>query len=179
LTLPRTDPEVAARTLKRHLHEFWINRSLAKKGWTRQPLDDLHVVVSIPATRADGAKDDYYVHLGAEYYDVYPATVLLVVPDQGWSRARAGSPWWPKLKPPGWFGLHDDYEYRDPQSGALLHKGQLVCFSMGAEYYVSNHAPTDEQRWQQGRHTVAATLSRLSEVLSQPYYEGPDAPRNP
>jgi hypothetical protein len=49
---------------------------------------------------------------------------------------------------------------------------------MTAEYYMSNHSPTDEQRWTQGRHTVAATLSRLAELLSPPNYGGPSAPRD-
>lgn len=38
-----------------------------------------------------------------------------------------------------------------------------------------DHAPKDSERWQQGRHTVSATLSRLAEIFSPKYYRGPSA----
>jgi len=52
-------------------------------------------------------------------------------------------------------------------------KRQLVCFTLGAEYYMTDHSPKETERWQQGRHTVAGTLFRLAEVLSPPYYKFP------
>jgi hypothetical protein len=116
------------------------------------------------------------VKLGTEHYDVFPPTTMIVTPEAGWPRARAGSPWWPQLTPPSWFGLHDTYQYAaDGERPAF--EGQLVCFSMTAEYYISGHNPTENQKWVQGRHTVAATLTRLAEVLSPPHYGGPSAPR--
>jgi hypothetical protein len=177
MILPASDPEVAARTLTSHLDRYWQNRRCAERGWNRTPIDDLHVVVSIPALRDDGGADDYYVRLGAEYYDTYPPSVLIVEPVHGWPRARAGTPWWPTMNAPSWFNLHDSYQYADGE-GRPLSEGQLVCFSMTAEYYMSNHAPTDAQRWTPGRHTVAATLSRLAEILSPPHYKGPNASRS-
>jgi hypothetical protein len=174
--LPPVDPEVAARTFHRHLDTYWANRDLSLKGWSRVDVGELHTVVSIPARRADGTTEPYFIRLGAEYYDPYPPTVLIVTPTDGWPRARSGTTWWPQLSAPGWFGLHDSYQYRNGQGQVLL-EGQLVCFSMTAEYYMSNHSPTEEQKWQQGRHTVAATLSRLAEVLGPPHYIAPGAPR--
>lgn len=174
--LPPVDPEVAARTFHRHLDAYWANRDLGSRGWSRTDLDDLHAVVSIPACRDDGTTEPYFVRLGAEYYDPYPPTVLIVSPADGWPRARSGTTWWPRLARPGWIALHDNYRYPGGQGQAPF-EGQLVCFSMTAEYYMSNHSPTEDQKWQQGRHTVAATLSRLAEVLAPPYYQGPDAPR--
>jgi hypothetical protein len=176
MILPPSDPEVAARIFTSHLDVYWQNRGCASKGWTRSPIDELHTIVTIPAQRSDDETDDYHVRLGAEYYDSYPPTVLLVSPEDGWPRARAGTPWWPEVTAQSWFALHDSYQYCDAQ-GQPLFEGQLVCFSMTAEYYMSNHAPTDAQRWTPGRHTVAATLSRLGEILSPPHYGGPSAPR--
>ncbi len=171
-TLPRVDPEVAAKTFRIHLDQYWAARQLAEEGWEREELDPLHVVVTIPAVHESGRIDPYYVRLGAEYYDVYPPTVLFVQPVEGWPRARAGTGWWPRLDRPSWLGFHDNYRYAD---GSF---NQLVCFSMTAEYYMTNHKPTPTQRWTQGRHTVAATLSRLREVLRPPYYKEPDYARN-
>jgi hypothetical protein len=74
------------------------------------------------------------------------------------------------LNPPGWFGLHPAYEYPDG------HIAQLVCFSHSLDYYISNHTPEPSQIWQQGTHTVAATLNRLHEILSPPSYQGPNLP---
>ena len=175
MILPPGDPAVVARTFSSHLDKYWRNSARAEKGWTRTMIDDLHTVVTIPA-RADGSSDPYYFRLGAEYYDTYPPTVLLVAPEPGWPRARAGTTWWPVVAPPSWCALHDSYQYCDAQ-GHPLFEGQLLCFSMTAEYYMSNHGPTDAQRWTPGRHTVAATLSRLGEILSPLYYRGPSTPR--
>jgi hypothetical protein len=163
-----------------HLDSYWANRGLEEKGWERCKVDDLHTVVSIPASRPDGTIDRYYVKLGAEYYDAYPPTVLFVSPDHAtWPRARAGSTWWPTFtSTPNWFQLHDSSNFHN--NGTVFASDvQLVCFSMTAEYYMSGHSPTEAQRWVPGRRTVAATLSRLHEVLSPPYYGGPGAPRHP
>lgn len=175
MVLPPVDPEVAARTFHRHLDTYWANRHLDASGWSRTAIDDLHTVVSIPARRANGTIEPYFVRLGAEYYDPYPPTVLLVAGLEGWPRARSGTTWWPQISRPDWIALHGTYQYTDRQGQQF--EGQLVCFSMTAEYYMSNHSPTENQRWCQGRHTVAATLSRLAEVLGPAHYIGPDAPR--
>lgn len=166
-TLPPADPEIGAATLRSHLDEYWSNRGLDDRGWTRVDADPLHVVVTMPACRVDGEIDDYFVRLGAEYYDVYPPTVLFVSPDDGWPRARIGTRWWPRINNPTWFQLHDENSY-------TTGPGQLVCFSFTAEYYLSDHGPETTQRWRQGKHTVAATLSRLAEVLGPPHYVGRD-----
>jgi hypothetical protein len=180
LILPPVDPEIGGPTLRRHLDSYWANKGLDGKGWQRRDLDDLHVVVTIPAIRADGQADDYHWRLGAEYYDAYPPTVLLVTDQEGWPRARAGTTWWPSFATrPDWFQIHDSSDFRDG-SGQVFAKGQqLVCCSVTAEYYMSDHNPTEAQKWVPGKRTVAATLSRLAEVLRPPYYGGPSAPRNP
>lgn len=175
MVLPPVDPEVAARTFQRHLDTYWANRGLDSTGWSRTAVDELHTVVSIPARRPDGATEPYFIRLGAEYYDPFPPTVMFVAGTSGWPRARVGTTWWPQLSPPGWFALHDSRTYTGP--GGQSFEGQLVCFSMTAEYYMSDHSPTENQRWRQGRHTVVATLSRLAEVLGPPHYTGPSAPR--
>jgi hypothetical protein len=170
--LPHADPEVAARAFKRHLDAYWSNRRVEGDGWERHSVDELHEVIGMPALRAEGESEPYFVLLGAEYYDLHPPTVMFVAGEAGWPRARAGTTWWPKITPPGWFGLHDESDL----SGGV--RGQLVCFSMTAEYYITSHSPEEPQRWRQGKHTVAATLSRLATVLQPPHYQGPDVARD-
>ena len=109
--------------------------------------------------------DRYYFRLGADYYDAAPPTVELVQPPD-WTHPPAKSKWFPVIEPkPPWFGLHESYRFPDGTNR------QLVCFSFAAEYYMTDHSPKDTEQWRQGRHTVAASLFRLAEVLSQPYYK--------
>lgn len=169
--LPRANPVVAMATFTGHLDQLWANRGLAERGWARETVDDLHVVVTIPAHRTGEhgeVTEPFHVLLGAEYYDLYPPTVMFVSPEAGWPRARKGSRWWPNVVGIPWLGLHDDFQYPDGP------RRQLVCFSMTAEYYMTGHNPTEAQRWRQGTHTVAATLNRLADVLSSSSYRGPD-----
>ena len=102
MILPPADPVVAARTFRSHLDTYWLNSGRDSKGWTCTQIDELHTVVTIPARHADDGVDPYYVRLGAEYYDAYPPTVLIVAPEEGWPRARAGTPWWPIVTSLNW-----------------------------------------------------------------------------
>ena len=160
------DPEIAAATFRQHLDELWASGRPELLGWRRITLDDLHEVVELPAHRTNGQKDSYFVKLGAEFYDLYPPMTNFVVPDT-WTDSTDGTRWYPKINAPGWFGLHNAYGYLDGQSR------QLVCFTLAAQYYQTSHAPPESTVWRQGRHTVAATLNRLAEVLSPPYYQEP------
>ena len=50
---------------------------------------------------------------------------------------------------------------------------QLVCFSHSFDYYISNHTPADGEGWDQRRHTLTATLTRLAAALRAPNYQEP------
>jgi hypothetical protein len=164
------DPEIAAATFKSHLDQLWNSDRTKRLGWEKTEIDSLHTLVKLPATRPTKEKeiDHYYFRLGAKYYDVAPPTVELVQPD-GMTQATNPSPLYPvfAIVPP-WFQLHSAYPYPGGP-------GQLVCFSFAAEYYMTNHSPKETERWQQGEHTVSATLNRLAEVLSSKYYLRPSA----
>jgi hypothetical protein len=167
----KIDPEIAAETLALHLAAFFERgRPNREAGWERIAVDALHTVVRIPAVRADGRVDSYLVLVGGEYYDMWPPQVAFVEPVEGeYREAVQGSPWWPvQNNAPGFqFGLHEKYRYPDGT------ERQLICFSHSLDYYLSNHSPTEDQRWRQGRHTVSATLSRIRDVLTAPNYKGP------
>jgi hypothetical protein len=165
------DPEIAAATFDSHLTQFFRIGRGTGEGWERVDLDPLHAVVRVPATRPDGTKDHYFVHLGAEYYDVWPPTTAFVRPDGegGWPQSAPGSRWWPNQQnSPGFpFGLHHNRTFTD---GSV---GQLLCFSHTFEYYISDHNAGDTEKWRQGTHTVSATLTRIAIVLTAPNYQGP------
>jgi hypothetical protein len=167
--LARANPEIAAATFKDHLDRLWATGRPTRLGWLRNDVDALHTVVTLPAKRPSGEIDHYYFRLGAKYYDAAPPTVALVEAD-GVTHAPENSKWFPVLESkPDWFGLHAKYTW--PSGPAR----QLVCFTLSAEYYMTNHSPKESEEWRQGQHTVAATLYRLAEILSPQYYRKPAA----
>jgi hypothetical protein len=174
--LAAVDPEIAAVTFEAHLDDFFANGRGHGEGWERTPVDALRAVIRIPGVRADGTVDPYFLLLGAEYYPVWPTSVAFVrrTDEGGWVDAIEGTRWWPRQRnQPGFpFGLHPNYQFQD---GTIR---QLVCFSHSLDYYVSSHNPTDDERWDQGRHTLTATLSRMADVLRAPNYEEPSGDRD-
>jgi hypothetical protein len=172
------DPEIAAVVFADHLGRVQAGPQARDHGWTFTVVDPLHAVVGLTATRPDGSTDPYHAALGAEFYDLHPPTVKFVVPEPGstgWPEAGATSRWLPALAGLDWFHVHGTYGYSEPppEHCAYRRPRQLVCCSMTLEYYISGHAPTDGQRWRQGRHTLGGTLARIQEALLSPQYQGP------
>lgn len=167
------DPEIAALTFQRHVNELWGTDRPNALGWGLTKIDDLHVVVTLPAARSDGTKEPYHVKLGGEYYDTYPPTTSFVCPPN-WDPAAGNSRWFPRIENrPAWFGLQAMHPYPDGT------QRQLVCFTFTAEYYMVDHSPQEHTVWRQGYHTLAATLNRLQEILRPPYYQGPSDASHP
>lgn len=165
------DAEVAAATFDLDLRAFFSTGRGQASAWERFNRDELHAVIRIPALRTDGTVDHYFLLLGAEYYDVWPVSVAFVRPSEtgDWPEANEGTRWWPSQRnAPGFpFQLHASYQYPDGS------RRQLLCFSHSFDYYLTNHTPTERERWTQGIHTVSATLSRVAQVLQPPNYVGP------
>lgn len=172
------DPEIAAAVFADHLGRVRPGAQARDHGWTFTTVDRLRTVVTMTASRADGTVDRYHVMLGAQFYDLHPPTVMFVNPVPGadsWREAAPTSRWLPVVGGLNWFAVHPTYQYPPLQIATELYAPprQLVCCSMILEYYISNHNPTGGQRWQQGRHTLGATLARIQEALTLPYYQGP------
>ena len=160
------DPEVAELTFNEHLDELWRSGLPATHGWGRIPLNKLHTVIVLWADRG-GAKEHYFIRLGGEYYDRWPPSVSFVEPSE-WQPVKANCRWWPAVNCPSWLGLHINHALNG-------NPGQLICFSFTAEYYMVDHNPGESAVWTPGVHTLSATLCRLQEALSPPYYHGPSA----
>ena len=169
MTLTAVDPEVAKVAFARDLTRLWSSGRPDGLGWQRTDLDSLTTVVQMPGRLQGGERHDYYVRLDGSYYDAHPPRVTFVAPD-AWTEAAGGSRWLPTIEaPPPWFALHPTYDYPDGT------RRQLVCFSHNLDYYLSSHSPQPTEIWVQGRHTLAAPLSRVHEMLGPPYYRGPSS----
>ena len=157
------DPEIAAAKLTRDIEQVRGTSSAKRNEWDFRRKSDLYWMVRMFARRRDGGKDEYWIQLGAEFYDVAGPTVLFVDPEG--NEVKGNSPWLPKLNPrPSWFCVHPDRDNK-------IHKGQLICFSYNAYYEFTHNPAPEHQRWKQGEHTVAATLYALQQALSEEHYE--------
>ncbi|MDG4755720.1 hypothetical protein O7630_32760 [Micromonospora sp. WMMD718] len=172
------DAEIAAATFADHLARVEAGEQARASGWAFTRLDPLHVVVTMTAVRRNGEADIYHIKLGGEYYDTYPPTTSFVCPPRpadgdrpartGWEEAPPGSRWLPVVNGLEWLAVHGSYaNFADGRTR------QLVCCSMTYEYYITGHNPTPGQQWQQGRHTLGATLNRIQDALTSARYEGP------
>lgn len=169
MVLSDVDPEVAAATFAADLDRLWANDRPRQLGWRRTRLDAVTEIIEMFGRRLDGGRDPYHVRLDASRYGPHPPNATFVEPNS-WTEAPGDSRWFPRLEDlPGWFGLHATYTYPDNTVR------QLVCFSHNLDYYKSNHTPQPTEVWTQSRHTVAATIYRLHEVLGPAYYRGPMA----
>lgn len=168
LSMPiAVDPEIAAAKFKEDLG--WLTSPRAVQlGLELVKQEEMYAIVRIPALRENGVTDNYFVRLGAEYYDKWPPTAIFVQPDS-WSRAEKDTRWLPTIQCQGidWFALHSPY------TGGGVTLPQMLCFTFTAEYYMVSHSPPESSVWRQGYHTIAATLTRLAEVLKYPHYRGP------
>lgn len=164
------NPEGAASALRQHLDAFWAERRPEARGWRRFQLEPLRWVVCLPATSVDGNSTHFFVRLDGRRYDGWPPEVQFVDPDN-WEPATSGR-WWPATDPDGdpsrprWFELHPHYDFEDDDPRPL------ICFAHALGFYESDHGLAAGGIWLQGRHTVAATLDDLAEILSPPYFLG-------
>jgi hypothetical protein len=163
----KVDEDVAAEKFKEDLR--WLDtQRAAQLGLRLVKQDRLYAIIRIPGVLANGEEEDYYVRLGADFYDKWPPTASFVKAESE-ELATPGTRWLPRIQCQGinWFALHAPYG-----NGNQVFP-QLLCFTFTAEYYMVSHAPPADSVWRQGYHTLAATLSRLAEVLKHPHYQGP------
>ncbi len=174
------DPEIAAVVFEAHL-KAGLNGSLASSYcWSVTRLSPLSAVIHLTAVTTAGERHPYHVLLGADYYDLYPPQAAFVIPPivvaevstSAWRQAREGSRWLPTVDPAklnSELAIHASYAYETEGN----QQRQLICSSMNFDYYITNHTPTETQKWRQGRHTLVALLSRLSDALTGDSYRGP------
>jgi hypothetical protein len=145
-------------------------------GWALQPsFEDLILFVDMWATDESGSRlEDYHLKLDMSYYKSWPPSVMFVNPGtMNFDKAK-DMKWFPKLAaaaPGTGMGLHAEHGLQDGT------KRQLICNSMVLEYYLSNHNPSDQERWDSNRHNFGTTLNTIQLILRKPYYGGPSESR--
>ena len=163
-------PALALARTTAESHLAAVTPRLSGWGWRTTWIDDVRLRVDAVGVRVSGEQDPYVLDLDFETYDLEPPRVRFVLPDPYGQTPTTSSRWWPRFEgtAPFEFALHHSYPFDDGARPA-----QLVCFSHSRDYYYSGHNPTDAQRWHQGRQTVAATITRLHRVLTDPFYKEP------
>lgn len=169
-----SDPEIAAATFTAHLNQAIASEPGQRWGWAVTRVDPLEAIVHMHAIREDGTVDDYHLRVRAHYYDEWPPQAIFVAPpktaDGPWREPELTSQWLPHVEnvwTDSRFAYHTRYPYTDRPHA------QLICCSKSFDYYISNHTPTEGQRWRQGKQTVVALLTRVQEALQPPAYKGP------
>lgn len=159
----RQDEEIASLKLEQDIAIVAASDNCEYYRWSFNRLEKMYWIWGLFAERPDGTRDQYWVRLGAEYYDASGPTVYFCDPDG--IIFHGVSHWFPKLaQNPPWAALHPNYQHKD-------HSGQLVCYSYNAIYELTHGAPAEHLRWQQGVHKVSAALNKLQHVLEPEYYE--------
>lgn len=121
--------------------------------------------------RDDLPDDEFYVELGAKYYDYWPPTTAFVDPGTG-AEAAQNTRWWPTIAGAADFGFSTTNFAAQYVTRLGAPMRQLVCFTATAQYYMVDHNPPEHTVWKQGDHTLARTLARLHELLGPPFYNG-------
>lgn len=175
MTPARPDPAISRSQFEDDLDAAAASRKAARNGWRLEPdYDRLRLHADLWSCDERGNRlDDYHLDMDMSYYRDWPPGVTFVNP-----KTRAFDPavdmrWFPAepaARPPGIdIGYHTSYDF----SGTSR---QMVCNSAVLEYYMSNHAPKEDERWDPARHTLYTTLSLLQTMLTRPYYGGRRAP---
>jgi hypothetical protein len=135
----------------------------ALEGLTWIEESDLRIRVTLPAVRADGGEDVYLARFDFTWYPTWPPSVIFLDP----STLAPAKTAWPQVKDVGHVAFHPDYEGTP---------GGMVCNSMFFEFYFwGGHAKDGSHAWDPRRHTFAASINVLRDVLKPPYHV--DRPR--
>ena len=172
MTPTKNNPEIARRQFEEDI-ELVLKHPYAEYfDWKIEyNVEELHANVGLWAFDESHNKlDDFHIVMNFEYYRTNPPGVMFVNPETRKFDKSVDLRWLPALAshPPGLnIAFHPSYDgYPDGISR------QLVCNSTVLEYYISNHSPTEDERWDPTRHNLFATLSTLQMTLKKPYYGG-------
>lgn len=172
MTLNKNNPEIAKSQFKEDI-EFVLNHHYREHfDWNIEyNIEKLNMKVDLWSFDENHNKlDDFHTLMDLSYYRTYPPGVIFVNPETNKFNSNEDLKWLPKLATPppgvniGFHSSYNNYSEGDPR--------QLVCNSMVLEYYMSNHTPTENEKWDSTRHNLIATLNMLQMTLKKPYYGG-------
>lgn len=166
------NPALARAAVAEFFEDKGWKRRIAENGWAVARVAPLSVVARLPLRGgAENAAEEYTLLLTCDYYPTHPPDVRFVDPDTLEYDPTRDQGHLPILQAPYCYlhpvytGYPADYPYGP----------QLVCSSMTLGYYFSGHAPTPEQAWDPGRHTLGTSLSTVYQALRSEHYRGRSA----
>ena len=167
----KVNPELAKAQFQEDYQLMMDNHLPEHYGWQVTPeFDNLLLYVDLWATDENFVRlDDYHLKLDMSYYRTWPPGATYINPETKAFDPTKDLKWLPvkASNPPGIdIGYHKEHKLTD---GNIR---QLVCNSMTLEYYLSNHNPTPEQKWNPEKNTLSSTLLALQLMLRKPYYGG-------
>lgn len=163
---------LARATTARDVERLLVHPDMARSGWSVEYDDDVLVIVTLPARRADyepGRFDPFVLTLDCDSYDVWPPEVRFVDLNTRTYVVGQHAHALPHISGfPQPLGIHPAY-------ASFFNSGridQLVCFSFTRGYYDTNHQPQAHERWVRGRHWLYSPIRYLYRALQPPYYQG-------
>lgn len=170
---PEANPHRGKAAFEEHLPRVLNGRTLEQVGWKRpNPLTLFVPVTSRPLPPSGGLAHEYMLRLGFEYYPEWPPTAAFVNPvTLGFDPTR-DLYWLPQVVGDSGFAIHATYHNEH-------FRGQLICCSLTAEFYLSIHGVQPEHVWDASRYTFGATIHRVERALRSPHYQGRHAPTPP
>lgn len=173
-TIAKVNKELAKAQFNEDYEKMLEQNLPSRYDWVWTPdFDNLLLYVDLWAKDENDARlDDYHLKLDMSYYRTHPPGVTYINPETKMFDPEKDLKWLPQKSqvPPAMdIQYHMSYKLLDGT------QRQMVCNSMTLEYYLSNHSPTPEQKWDSTKHTFAATLTTLQIMLRKPYYGGRSA----
>jgi hypothetical protein len=168
MTFPtRVDRKLAVTAVQDFLNDLYWQARIAECGWEVSLKEELTLIVSLTAKSLGETQETFTLRLLCDYYPVYPPDVQFVNPTtHAYVLGRDGC---------HVADLRADYCYVHPNyvyQSVYPYPPQLVCSSMTLGYYFSSHAPTPEQVWQPGRHSIGTSIYTVYRALHSPDYYG-------
>lgn len=140
-------------------------REAARWGWTVRPLAPLLLAVTLRARPLADVPETFTLTLACEFCPHLPPSVIFVNPDTLTYDPATDQRHVARLTAPDCY-THLTYPFAVPYA----YGPQLVCTSLGHGYYVSQHAPTPDQRWDPEKHGVGSTIAVVQRTLLHPQH---------
>lgn len=168
MNLPaKVNPRMAVAAVQEFLNDSDWQARIAEYGWNVLLKGELTLFVTLTAKPLGSIAETFTLRLICDYCPVYPPDVQFVNPDTHEYAPGQDQQHVADLRAP-YCHVHLNYSYQN----AYSYGPQLVCSSMTLGYYFSNHAPTPEQTWQLGRHSIGTSIYTVHRALQSPYYYG-------
>jgi hypothetical protein len=138
-----------------------------RRGWTINRHGPTTLIVTLKARPLNGVTEAFTLRLECEACPSLPPDVRFVNPETLEYTFGVDNRHVARVVSNACY-THLSYAYSPPYK----YGPQLVCTSLARGYYVSNHAPTPDQKWDPVRHSIGSSVEIVCRTLRSPYYQG-------